>query len=154
MLWGISAHGNFEGKNIPHLARDEKDVASALGTSETELRSLVASARQRLYDARARRIAPGKDDKVLAAWNGLMLRSFAEASRMLGRDDYRRAALANASFLFEHMMVERTLRRSWRQGQARLDAYLEDHPAGLHGGRPTYGPACVQRYSVEAAPPR
>src|SRR5260370_6271294 len=84
MLWGISADWNFEGRNIPHLARAEKDVAAALGMSESTLRSLVVSARQRLYDARARRVAPGKDDKVLAAWNGLMLRSFAEAARVFG----------------------------------------------------------------------
>jgi len=150
MLWGISAVGNFEGKNVPHLARAEKDVAAALGIGEPELRSLVASARQRLYDARAKRIAPGKDDKVLAAWNGLMLRSFSEAARVLGRADYRGAALANASFLLEHMMVEGTLRRSWRQGQARLDAYLEDYAAVLNGLLTTYELTGEERYFVEA----
>src|SRR5260370_33279202 len=79
-----------------------------------------------------------------------MLRSFAEAARVLGRADYRGAALANASFLLEHMMVEGTLRRSWRQGQARLDAYLEDYAAVLNGLLTTSELAGEEAYFLEA----
>ncbi|MBF6589085.1 MAG: thioredoxin domain-containing protein [Ktedonobacterales bacterium] len=137
-IWGVSAGGNFEGRNIPHLAEPVERVAAALGLSEERVREAVARARERLYAVRARRVWPGRDDKVLAAWNGLMQRAMAEAGRILDREDYRQAAVANAVFLRERMLVDGRLRRSWRQGQARLDAYLEDYAALVNGLLSTY----------------
>jgi uncharacterized protein len=128
-VWGVSERGNFEGRNILHVVQRPEEAARALGKTEVEVLETLARARTLLYDARAQRIWPGRDDKVLAAWNGLMQRALAEAGRILDREDYRHAALANARFLSEHMLVEGGLRRSWRQGRAHLPAYLEDYAA-------------------------
>jgi uncharacterized protein YyaL (SSP411 family) len=72
-------------------------------------------------------VHPGLDDKVLASWNGLMLAAFAEAAAVLGRADYLAAAVHNAEFLATQMVRDGRLRRSWKDGQARITGYLEDH---------------------------
>ncbi|MGZ3680523.1 MAG: thioredoxin domain-containing protein, partial [Ktedonobacterales bacterium] len=136
--WGVSEGGNFEGRNILHVVAPADEVARDLGIEEGEVRAAIARARQRLYEARAQRVWPGRDDKVLAAWNGFMLRAMAEAGRILKRDDYRQAAVANAAFLQSRMVSDGRLHRSWRHGQARLDAYLEDYAAVVNGLVSTY----------------
>ncbi len=89
----------------------------------------LRASRQKLYKARAQREWPGLDDKVLTAWNGLMLASFAEAGRILSRSDYLQIASANAEFLYTHMrQADGRLFRTWKAGsQAKYNAYLEDY---------------------------
>ena len=132
-LWGVTERGNFEGANILHVTRPMATIAAEYDLSEPQLRDAVDRIRRKLYDARTKRIWPAKDDKVLAAWNGLMLRALSEAARALDRSDYRDAVRANARFITEHMVVASHLRRSWRNGQPRLDAYLEDYGAVVNG---------------------
>lgn len=132
-FWGVTASGNFAGANVLHIARDAGAIASAVAMSESEVRAILARARARLAAVRAERVAPARDDKVLAVWNGLMLRAFADAARALGREEYRAAAVQNATFLCERMMDGDRLRRSWRQGHARLDAYLDDYASVANG---------------------
>ncbi|HEX6122106.1 MAG TPA: thioredoxin domain-containing protein, partial [Ktedonobacterales bacterium] len=136
--WGVTEGGNFEGRTILHVAEPLEQVAAALGVSAEHVRAALARARTRLYEIRAHRVWPGRDDKVLAAWNGLMQRAFAEAGRVLDRADYREAARRNAAFLREHLVVDGRLQRSWRQGQARTAAYLEDYAALVNGLLSTY----------------
>jgi hypothetical protein len=112
--WGVDRGPNFEGKSILWLP----------GAPEPE-RS--ASWRRRLFEARERRVKPGRDDKVLAAWNGLMARAFAEAGRALGRADYLAAARRNAEFVLDRMRAAGRLLRTWKRGEAKLKGYLEDH---------------------------
>jgi hypothetical protein len=89
----------------------------------------MAAARRKLYQLRAKRVWPGLDDKVLTAWNGLMLAAFADAARALDRADYREIAIRNAEFLFEHMRGgDGRLLRTWKSGsKAKYNAYLEDY---------------------------
>ncbi|MGZ3664576.1 MAG: thioredoxin domain-containing protein [Ktedonobacterales bacterium] len=148
--WGVSEGGNFEGRNILHVVAPADEVARDLGIEEGEVRAAIARARQRLYEARAQRVWPGRDDKVLAAWNGFMLRAMAEAGRILKRDDYRQAAVANAAFLQSRMVSDGRLHRSWRNGQARLDAYLEDYAAVVNGLVSTYEATGETRFFVWA----
>jgi uncharacterized protein len=112
--WGVDRGPNFEGKNNLFLA-GEPDPAS------------IAPLRARLLEARSRRVRPGRDDKVLAAWNGLACRAFAEAGRALGRADYVAAAVRNAEFLLGAMRRDGRLLRTWKNGEARLKGYLEDY---------------------------
>jgi uncharacterized protein YyaL (SSP411 family) len=112
--WGVDRGPNFEGKNILYVA----------GEPEPER---IADARQRLYDARERRVHPGRDDKVLASWNGLAARAFAEAGRALGRTDYVAAAVKNVEFLLGQMRRDGRLLRTWKAGEAKLNGYLEDY---------------------------
>src|SRR5207237_975541 len=126
--YGVTARGNFEGRNILFVAVAPDELASRHGLPEPEVRRRLEAARHVLFDLRSQRIAPGRDDKVLAAWNGLMLASLAEAARLLGRENYRRLAVANANFILSTLRADDgSLRRSWRQGRARLNAYLEDY---------------------------
>ncbi|RPJ00366.1 MAG: thioredoxin domain-containing protein, partial [Chloroflexi bacterium] len=94
--WGVTAPGNFEGKNILHAADMMERVAVRAGLPIEQMRDEVAAARTVLFALRKNRVPPGRDDKILAAWNGMMLAAFAEAARVLGQDDYRRAAVENA----------------------------------------------------------
>jgi len=133
MVWGVTPAGNFEGKNILHVERTPEQVTQALGLAEPEVREALARAREKLYGARIGRVWPGRDDKVLTAWNGWMLRAFAEAGRILDREEYRAAAVKNAEFLLEHMQVEGGLARTWRNGEAKIAAFLDDHAALVNG---------------------
>jgi uncharacterized protein YyaL (SSP411 family) len=96
--------------------------------SQAEIEKQLETARQKLFTAREERVKPARDDKVLAAWNGLMLAAFAEAARVFRRVDYRVIAERNANFLLAEMRDSNgRLRRSWKQGEARLNGYLEDY---------------------------
>ncbi|HMM43699.1 MAG TPA: thioredoxin domain-containing protein, partial [Thermomicrobiales bacterium] len=92
-----------------------------------------ANARQRLYDARAERVAPGRDDKVLASWNGMMLRAVATAAWAFDDDRYRAAAVANAAFIRDRLWDGTRLARVWMRGEARIDGYLEDYANYVDG---------------------
>ncbi|HET9110230.1 MAG TPA: thioredoxin domain-containing protein [Ktedonobacterales bacterium] len=128
-VWDVTERGNFEGKNILHVTRSVEDAAETLGISVDQAQAALARARERLYAARSRRVWPGCDDKAITAWNALAQRVFAEAANALGRDDYREAATRNADFLLGTMLRDGRLLRTWRNGQAKIDAYLEDYAA-------------------------
>jgi uncharacterized protein YyaL (SSP411 family) len=112
--WGLDRGPNFEGKSILYVA----------GKPEPER---IAAIRGRLYEVRERRVHPARDDKVLAAWNGLMCRAFAEAGRALDRPDYVAAAVRNADFVLRDMRRGGRLLRTWKAGEAKLKGYLEDY---------------------------
>ncbi|HXS34749.1 MAG TPA: thioredoxin domain-containing protein [Solirubrobacterales bacterium] len=123
-FYGVSEAGNFEGRNILHLAD---------GVEAPEPEALDEM-RRALYDARAKRVWPGLDDKRLTAWNALMISALAEAGAVLGRDDYLDAARACASFIWEQMRdPDGKLLRTYKGGHAHLNAYLEDHAFLLEG---------------------
>ncbi|MBA2346069.1 MAG: thioredoxin domain-containing protein [Rubrobacter sp.] len=126
-FWDVTERGNFEGKNILNVSRPPEAVASEFGMSETDLWSRITEIRTRLFEAREKRIRPARDEKMLAAWNGLMLHSFALAARVTGREDYREAARKNAAFLLEKLREDGRLRRSYKDGRARFNGYLEDY---------------------------
>jgi uncharacterized protein YyaL (SSP411 family) len=125
--WGVADGPNFEGRSILCVPRDLAAVASALGLAEGEATDRLARARAKLFAARQGRVKPGRDEKVLAGWNGMMLRAFAEAAAVLGRPDYRAVAERNASFLLDAMVREGRLLRTWKDGQVKLPGYLEDY---------------------------
>ena len=126
--YGVTERGNFEGANILNVARPPEDFCRQRGVSESDLFAAVAHARATLLEVRERRIHPLRDDKVLTSWNGLMLRSFAEAGAGLGRPDYLDAARKNADFILAAMRgPDGRLLRTWRNGEAKLNGYLEDY---------------------------
>ncbi len=129
IVWGVSERGNFEGKNILFAARTPAEAAQTLGITEDEAQTAMARAKERLHAARSQRVWPGRDDKAITAWNALMLRAFAEAAAAIGRDDYRAAAIKNADFLLATMLKDRRVLRTWRNGQAKIGAFLEDYAA-------------------------
>jgi uncharacterized protein len=125
--YGVTEHGNFEEKNILNIARPIEDVARELGIPVDQLEEVIERSRQKLFEVRERRIKPGRDEKILTAWNGLMLSSFAEAAAILERDDYREIARSNAQFILDNLRRDNLLLRTYKDGQAKLNAYLEDY---------------------------
>jgi uncharacterized protein YyaL (SSP411 family) len=128
-FYGISAAGNFEGRNILFIGDAAGVTASRSGITVDELHSRLDHAQKTLYDARAKRVWPARDEKVLAGWNGLMLRGVALAARVFDRTDWRDLAIANASFLRDRMIADARVMRSYKDGQARIPGFLEDHAA-------------------------
>ncbi len=135
-FYDVSDAGNFEGgKSILHAAGSPADVAGRAGVDEAALLGALERGRHRLFEARQRRVCPARDEKVLTAWNGLMLRALAEAASILDRADYRAAAIRNGEFLLDTMRAENhRLRRTWKPGHsAKLDGYLEDYANATDG---------------------
>ncbi len=131
--WGVTAGGNFEGRNILHVAENPALIAARRGLEVEEVEAIIARARDALYAARSKRTWPARDDKVIASWNAIMLRAIAECARVFGRDDYRELALRNGSLLFREMVRDtddgpRVL-RTRVAGASTIPGYLEDHAA-------------------------
>jgi uncharacterized protein YyaL (SSP411 family) len=127
-VFGITPAGNFEGSNILHLAMGFTEAGEADGRSPEEVGEAIARARRRLLEARSRRVRPGLDHKVVASWNGLAIRAFAEAGRALDRPDFIDDARRAARFVLERMRRPHgRLHRSWSEGLATVDGFLEDH---------------------------
>jgi uncharacterized protein YyaL (SSP411 family) len=127
--WGVSGEGNFEGRNILFVPDPAGAVAKAQGVTEPELRTAVERAVRILYDARERRVRPGRDEKILAGWNGLMLRGLAEAARAFGDGELQAMALRNGEFLFRALVHDGRVLRSYKDGTAKIPGFLEDYAA-------------------------
>ena len=128
--YNVTEEGDFEGRNILEIA------------SYASPRAELTGARRKLFTAREQRVRPGRDEKVLTSWNGLMLAAFAEAARVLGREDYRQVAERNASFLLSELRTaDGRLLHTWkacpersrRDGVARINGYLEDYTHLIEG---------------------
>ncbi len=140
-FYGVTEAGNFEGANILHLAG---------GASAPEPEGL-ADARRSLREARDERVRPGLDDKRLASWNALMIAALADAGATLARDDYLDAARRCADFVLAQMRDdEGRLLRSYKDGEARLNAYLEDHAFLLEALLTLYEATFEARWYEEA----
>jgi uncharacterized protein YyaL (SSP411 family) len=127
--WGVTEEGNFEGRSILNVPNEPAAVAARQGMDLDRLHVTVARGRQILYELRSRRVWPGLDDKVLASWNGLMVRALAEAARAFDDETYRRAATAAGEFLFGALVRDGRVLRSYKNGTARVGGYLEDYAA-------------------------
>ncbi len=131
--YGVTGAGNFEGKNILNIRQDPEEFAETKGLTADQLGDIINRGSKALLEVREQRIHPMRDDKVLASWNGLMLRSFAEAAAALGRPDYLAVAIKNAEFLARSMKSDGRLLRTYRDGQAKLLGYLEDYSFVIDG---------------------
>ena len=127
--YGVTASGNFEGRNILHVRAQSAMVAARAGISTELFDRIIADAKTTLYPARAHRAWPARDEKILASWNGLMLRGVATAARAFESEELTRTALRNGEFLFREMVHEGRVMRSHTSGQTRINGFLEDHAA-------------------------
>jgi uncharacterized protein YyaL (SSP411 family) len=125
--YNITESGNFEGKNIANVTRTLEDVAVAHRISVGELRVSLDQSKRILFELREKRVKPDRDEKILTAWNGLMMASFAEAGIVLNRPHYTEAARRNAEFVLANLRHDGMLLRTWKDGQAKFNAYLEDY---------------------------
>ncbi len=129
--YGVTEHGNFEGgATVLSLATPVGEVATRHGVPDAEVVAAVERARRRLLEHRATRVRPGLDDKVVTAWNGMALRSLAEAGAVLGHPGYLAAGRRVAYFLLDELhRADGRLMRSWREGRASVPAFCEDYGA-------------------------
>jgi hypothetical protein len=149
--WGVTDEGNFEGKNILHAADMLERVAVRHGLSVEQMRDDLAAAKAVLFALRKNRVAPARDEKIVTAWNGMMLAAFAEAARVLGADDYLEAALANARFLLREMVgPDERLLRAHKDGASKINGYLEDYAHVIDGLLELYQVTFDKHWFVEA----
>jgi uncharacterized protein YyaL (SSP411 family) len=123
----LTPDGNFEGANILNITQDLAAVAAQEKLTVEELETAFVGARQILLAAREKRVKPARDEKVLTSWNGLMLSSFAQAGALLNRQDYLAVAKKNARFVLNNLRRNGLLLRSYKNREAKLNAYLEDY---------------------------
>lgn len=136
--YGVTAKGNWEGKTVLQRALDDTSLAARFKLDPETVPTKLALSHSKLYAARANRIRPGTDDKVLTSWNGLMLAAIAESARVLAdvspqASNYLNLATRNAQFLITNLRPDGKLRRSWRDGKTPHEVFLEDYAALILG---------------------
>ncbi len=132
---GSDPHGEFTNKNILIQRQTVSETAKTFHLSETDARKALEESRKKLFELRARRPRPHLDDKIVTAWNGLMISAFARASQILDEPSFAQTAIAAASFLQAELYDSKThtLRRSYRQGTGKADGFLSDYAFLIQG---------------------
>jgi uncharacterized protein YyaL (SSP411 family) len=128
-VWGATKHGNFEGHNILFRTLSDADEAKSHGLELADFQAKLKQVKERLYAARSKRVWPGRDEKILTAWNAIMIAAFAEAGAASGEERYAKSAAAAADFILRQMRTpDGRLFRSAGVGQPpKLGGYLEDY---------------------------
>jgi uncharacterized protein YyaL (SSP411 family) len=133
VAYGISPKGNWEGRNVLQRALDDSSLAARFSIPVTDVPARLAAGHEKLLAARSARVRPATDEKVLTAWNGLMLAAFAEAGRVLKKETYLNVAIRNAEFLLSAVRDQNGLHRSWREGRITSEVFLEDYSSLILG---------------------
>ncbi len=123
----LSGKANFEGQWHFHALKTIKAVAKENGLDEASVENEIAQANKELLQARASRIRPGLDDKVLTAWNGMMIGAMAQAGDVLGKPEYIHSAERSLAFIRRHLWDGNRLQVTARNGKSQLNAYLDDY---------------------------
>jgi uncharacterized protein YyaL (SSP411 family) len=128
-VYGVEPGGNWERHNILHRTKTWSQCARLFGLEEPKLREVLDRCRNKLLEARSRRVRPGRDDKMLTSWNGLMIAALAQAGAVLDEPRYRDAAVKAANFMVSRMRTpDRRLLHSYSSGsEPRFNGYLEDY---------------------------
>ena len=148
--YDITPEGNFEGKNIPNVRISLEQVATEHNMSVSDVEDSITRSRAKLFEVRERRIKPDRDEKILTAWNGLMLASFAEAGAALDRPEYVEAARRNADFVLSKLQRDGLLLRTYKDGVAKFNGYLEDYAFLIEGLTTLYETTAETRWLEHA----
>jgi uncharacterized protein YyaL (SSP411 family) len=128
-VYDVSDVGNFEHRNILHVTLTDEQAGKMFGRSPDEIRTLLADGRSRLFEARESRIKPLRDEKIIAAWNGLMLSAYADALRLTGNPEYRRIVESCVAFVRRHLWSGDRMLHSYKDGKAKVPGFLDDYAA-------------------------
>jgi uncharacterized protein YyaL (SSP411 family) len=150
--YDVTPEGNWEGQNILNRVKTTAQAARVLGLSETDLERLLADSRKKLFARRERRVHPGRDEKILAGWNGLMIAAMARAGRVLDEPRFTAAAARCADFLLKQLRTpEGRLLHVFKDGNARLAAYLDDYACAVDALVEVYQATFEPSYVAAAA---
>ncbi len=125
--YGLDRAPNFEGQWHLHTYTDVATLNRELGSSSEQARQLLAQARQKLLQQRAKRVRPGRDEKILTTWNALMIKGMARAGRLLDEPELIHSASRAADFIRQQLWRDQHLLVSYKDGQANLNGYLDDY---------------------------
>jgi uncharacterized protein len=142
--FGVTDTGNFEGKNIFTFPLSEEELASRFDRTPEEVAASLQAVKERLFKVREARVRPHRDEKIITAWNGLMLTALALGAQVLDDKKYYEAAAQAARFILTEMRPNGQLRRIWSEGQVSVPGFLDDY-AGLAN-------ACLDLYETDFNP--
>jgi uncharacterized protein YyaL (SSP411 family) len=148
--FAVTPGGNFEGTTVLSTPRSLETVATEAGVTTEELAAAIERSVPALLAEREKRTRPGRDEKVITAWNGMMLRAFADGGRILHRSDFLEIARKNAAFVLENLQRNGVLLRSWKDGDARISGFLEDYALFIDGLLSLYRATLEARWLEEA----
>ena len=149
--YDITPQGNFEGENILQVQVPSDIFARKLQMDVEKLEALLADGKQKLFEAREKRIKPGLDDKILTSWNGIMIRGMAMGYQLTGKPEYLEASVKSAEFVLTTLSQENgLLLRTYRDGKSHLNAYLEDYAYFIVGLIALYEASFEVRWLTEA----
>jgi len=126
-IYDVSEFGNFEGENILHPILTPEQSAKFFNRELPEIEKLIAGAKAGLFREREKRVKPFRDEKILTAWNGLMLSGLAEAYKITGDPSYRKAAEKTVEFVYAKMFKKGLLLHTFKDGEAKIYGYLDDY---------------------------
>ena len=127
LYYNVVQGGNFEGHNILHNNVNLSSMSFQFGKSESETKEILQRCKDKLYEARTKRIPPGRDDKILTSWNALMITGFLKGYRVTQQDEFLKAAERCISFIEQKITKNGELLHTYKNGEAKLKAYLDDY---------------------------
>ena len=127
LFYDVTDGGNWEGDNILCNNINITTVAFNFGISEKEVKDILESCSKKLLKVRQARVKPGLDDKILISWNALMITAFVKGYKVADKQAYLDAAKSCISFIIENLIINDKLLRTYKDGTAKIDAYLEDY---------------------------
>ena len=125
--YGLNDSPNFEGRTLLNIKTNLLEVGAQFELSESEALNLIQSAKQKLYQVRAQRPAPFRDEKIITSWNALMISAFAHAGRLLNEPHFVDVAQKSANFIVTKMLHKNHLSHNYKDGKAYNNAYLDDY---------------------------
>ena len=126
-MYDVTEEGNFEEKNILHPILTVDQASKFFRKEKSEIEALIARTKEKLFTAREKRIKPFRDEKIIAAWNGLLLSGLAEAIKITGASSCLEASRRTVEFIFGRMFRDGYLLHVYKDGQAKLRGYLDDY---------------------------
>jgi uncharacterized protein len=149
--YGVTEGGNFEGHNILNVRVPLQNVGLRYGKTPEQAAQMIAEACKKLFDAREKRIRPGRDEKILTSWNGLMISGFARGYGITGDSKYLDAARNAVNFIETTVATgDGRLRRTFKDGQSKLNAYLDDYAFYISGLLDLFAVDSKQEYLEKA----
>ena len=127
LYYDVTDGGNFEGHNILNNNFKPSSIAFQFGKTEDDVIDILKQCSEKLFAVRSKRIAPGRDEKILTSWNALMISAFAKGYRISGEETFLRTAENCIKFIEEKLTINNELLRTYKDGQAKLKAYLDDY---------------------------